>query len=218
MLQIWVRAVFASTRRARCGAVTFIQRFSDALNLDPHFHTLALDGLYVEGGRGELVFRHVPPPGDAELARVVDRVRRSVPRLMERRGLGPQADPDEDTLRQDAPLLAELYGASVSERIATGPRAGRRVARVGDAVDMDDAALPSDRCCAAVEGYSVHAGACVPARDRMRLERLARYVGGRISRLTGDEAAHPPYQFREEQNGVQIETQSAKMEVADCRA
>ena len=58
VLRIWVRAVFASirrragipasNRRARCGAVTFIQRFSDALNLDPHFHTLALDGIYVE--------------------------------------------------------------------------------------------------------------------------------------------------------------------------
>ena len=187
VLQIWVRAVFASirrragipasNRRARCGAVTFIQRFSDALNLDPHFHTLALDGIYVEGERGRLVFRHVPPPGDAEVARVADRVQRSVARLMERRGLGPQADPGEDTLRHDEPLLAELYGASVSGRIATGSRAGRRVAKVGDAIDVGDGALPSGRCCAAVVGYSVHAGVCVPARDRMRLERLARYAG-----------------------------------------
>ena len=187
VLQIFVRAVFASirrragipasNRRARCGAVTFIQRFSDALNLDPHFHTLALDGIYVEGGRGELVFRHVPPPSDAEVARVADRVRRSVARLMERRGLGPQADPDEDTLRHEEPLLAELYSSSVSGRIATGPRAGRRVARVGDAVDVDDAALPPGRCCATFAGYSIHAGVCVPARDRMRLERLARYAG-----------------------------------------
>ena len=70
ILQIWVRAVLASirrragvpasNRRARCGAVTFIQRFSDALNLDPHFHTLALDGLYIEDDWGRLVFRHVP--------------------------------------------------------------------------------------------------------------------------------------------------------------
>jgi len=188
VLQIWVRAVFASirrragipasNRRARCGAVTFIQRFSDALNLDPHFHTLALDGIYVEGDRGRLVFRHVPPPGDAEVARVADRVQRSVARLMERRGLGPQADPGEaDTLRHDEPLLAELYGASVSGRIATGPCAGMRMTRVGDAVDVEDGALPSGRCCAAVAGYSVHAGVRVPARDRMRLERLARYAG-----------------------------------------
>ena len=132
VLQIWLRAVFASirrragipasNRRARCGAVTFIQRFSDTLNLDPHFHTIVLDGIYVENGCGRLVFRHVPSPGDAEVALVVERVRRSVARLMERRGLGPQADPGEDALRHDKPLLAEIYGALISGRIATGPR------------------------------------------------------------------------------------------------
>jgi hypothetical protein len=31
-------------------------------------------------------------------------------------------------------------------------------------------------CCALVEGFSVHAGVCVPARDRVRLERLLRYA------------------------------------------
>ena len=72
VLQIFVRAVFASirrraglsasNRRARCGAVTFIQRFSDALNLDPHLHSLALDGIYVENGSGEPVFRPGPRP------------------------------------------------------------------------------------------------------------------------------------------------------------
>jgi hypothetical protein len=188
VLHIFVRAVFASirrragipasNRRARCGAVTFIQRFSDALNLDPHFHSLALDGIYVEDDSGRLVFRPVPLPSEAEVTRVADRVHRRVAKLMERRGAGSQADPDEgDTLWHEEPLLAELYGASVSGRIATGPRAGKRVARVGDEVDVDNDALPPGRCCATVSGYSVHAGVSVPARDRMRLERLARYAG-----------------------------------------
>jgi len=188
VLQIFVRAVFssirrragvrASNRRARCGAVTFIQRFSDALNLDPHLHTLALDGIYIEDGGGEPVFRYVPSPNDAEVARVADRVRRRVVRLLERRGPGPQADPAEaDTLWHDEPLLAELYGASVSGRIATGPRAGRSVVRVVDEADEGNSPPPVVRCCAVVAGYSVHAGVCVPARDRMRLERLARYAG-----------------------------------------
>jgi len=188
VLQIFVRVVFASirrraglsasNRRARCGAVTFIQRFSDALNLDPHLHSLALDGIYVEDGIGEPVFRCVPPPSDAEVARVADRVHRRVVRLLERCALGTQADPAEaDTLWHDEPLLAELYRASVSGRIATGPRAGRGVVRVGNGEDMNDASLPADKCCAAVAGFSVHAGVCVPARDRMRLERLARYAG-----------------------------------------
>ncbi|MDP9141417.1 MAG: transposase [Pseudomonadota bacterium] len=31
---------------ARCGAVTLIQRFGSALNLNVHFHMLFLDGVY----------------------------------------------------------------------------------------------------------------------------------------------------------------------------
>jgi hypothetical protein len=84
------------------------------------------------------------PPSDAEVARVADRVHRRVERLLERRGLGPQADPElADTLQRDQPLLAELYGASISGRVATGPRAGRRVMKVGDSVEWEDLAVPS---------------------------------------------------------------------------
>jgi len=139
---------------------------------------LALDGLYLVDGKGEPVFRRVSPPTDKEVAHVAERVHRRVARLMEKRGLGPQADADEtDGLRRDQPLLAELYSASVSGRVATGPRAGMRIARVGDEVAPEDGALPSGPCCASVAGFSVHAGVCVPAHDRMRLERLARYAG-----------------------------------------
>lgn len=54
VLQIFVRTIFASIRRragmsasnrqARCGAVAFIQHFSDALNLDPHPNSKARIG------------------------------------------------------------------------------------------------------------------------------------------------------------------------------
>jgi hypothetical protein len=72
-----------------------------------------------------------------------DRIHRRVARLLECRGLGPQAAPAEaNKLWQDEPLLAELYSASVSGLIATGPRAGREVVKVGDGKDMSDANLP----------------------------------------------------------------------------
>ncbi len=74
-------------------------------------------------------------------------------------------------------MLAELYGASVSGRVATGRRAGMSIARVGDEVDPQHGALPSGPCCASVAGFSFHAGVCVPAQDRLRLERLCRYAG-----------------------------------------
>ena len=56
VLRAFIRALFAELRRRarrlwgvraeQCGAVTFIQRFGSALDLNVHFHTLALDGVY----------------------------------------------------------------------------------------------------------------------------------------------------------------------------
>ncbi len=37
---------------ARTGAVTLIQRFGAALNLNIHFHMLFLDGVYVDAASG----------------------------------------------------------------------------------------------------------------------------------------------------------------------
>ena len=38
---------------ARTGAVTLIQRFGGALNLNIHFHMLSLDGVYIGGANGQ---------------------------------------------------------------------------------------------------------------------------------------------------------------------
>ena len=56
VLGIFTRTVFGSLIRranrfgprpnAQCGAVTFIQRFGSALNLNLHLHMLAIDGVY----------------------------------------------------------------------------------------------------------------------------------------------------------------------------
>lgn len=56
-----------------CGAVTFVQRFGSALNLNVHFHTLVLDGAYPYTiGQGRTPrFLPLPPPGADEVARVL---------------------------------------------------------------------------------------------------------------------------------------------------
>jgi len=180
----------AANRQARCGAVSFVQRFGDALNLNVHFHTLALDGIYVVEEGGQVAFRPVPPPSDTEVARLTERVQRRIGKLLERRGLGPQADHDEsDPLVRNEPLLAELYSTSISGRVATGPRAGRRLAKVGDEVDVENLAVSAGLRCATISGFSVHANVCVPAHDRVRLERLARYET-RDATLFRAEATH----------------------------
>jgi len=40
----------------KSGAVTAVQRVSSDLRLDPHFHPLCLDGVYIEQQPGELRF------------------------------------------------------------------------------------------------------------------------------------------------------------------
>jgi hypothetical protein len=200
VLGIFVRAVFASLRRrarthwklarSECGAVTFVQRFGDALNLNVHFHSLILDGVYAREPSGSLRFHPLPPPDDAEVARVAGKIARQIVRLLERRGLaGAGGLVGEDALARDEPLLAALAGASVAGRVATGRRAGQRVMRLGDRIDAEDLPKLSGERCASVGGVSLHANVAVPARDRRRLERLCRYVARpplatqRLSRL-----------------------------------
>jgi hypothetical protein len=200
VLGLFIRTVFSSLRRrarvqwglarSQCGAVTFVQRFGDAFRLNVHAHSLVLDGVYARAAMGLLRFYPLPPPTDAEVARVASRVAKQTKRLLERRGIGDSAEPGEaDPLAEQDPLLAELYAASIASRVASGPRAGQRLLRLGDRIDPEMLpALEGERC-ASASGFSLHANVAVPARDRPRLERLCRYAGRpalateRLSRL-----------------------------------
>jgi hypothetical protein len=87
------RAVAGGVVHRRCaGKLTVIQRFGGGLNLNVHFHTLVLDGVFTQPvPGGPLVFHAAPLPSDAEVGRVVITVRRRVLRLLVRRGYGQDA-------------------------------------------------------------------------------------------------------------------------------
>lgn len=188
VLRAFVRSLFAELRRRarrkwglpaeQCGAVSFIQRFGSALNLNVHFHTLALDGAYPYAmGRGHRArFLLLPPPEPDEVARVLAGAARRIQRVIEAR----DAD-DADALARDEPLLALLTAASLRTRIATGPHRGEPWRRLGDRVDPRDpdeanADPEASERVPRYGGMSLHADVAVPARDRRRLERLCRYV------------------------------------------
>ena len=111
------------------GAVTLTQRFGSALNLNVHFYMLVLDGVYRREGEGGLRFVTVPAPSDADLKRLVQRIAERIGRSLERSGLITRDienaylsfDPAEE-----APINGPL-GASITYRIATGPREGQKV-------------------------------------------------------------------------------------------
>ena len=75
-----------SKKTARTGAVTLIQRFGSALNLNIHFHMLSLDGVYVDRFDGSARFRWVSSPTTHELTQLSQTIARRVGRYLERQG------------------------------------------------------------------------------------------------------------------------------------
>jgi hypothetical protein len=124
-----------------------------------------------------IVFHPAAPPSDKEMEVVTQHIARRIERLMKRLGFtGPGNSTETDAFQNTEPLLAELYGASTSGRIATGRRAGQKVTKVGDEIEVEHAPVLGP-CCANVSGVNLHAGVCISSHDRIRLERLCRYVG-----------------------------------------
>jgi hypothetical protein len=146
VLAIYARVLLSfQRRRARrrglrdgySGCVTVIQRFGGGLNLNVHFHTLVLDGVYTDGERDLLRFRPLPPPMDEEVGVVLATIYVRVCRLLRRRGFDASADDlsRPDPVAEASPMLAGINSASIQGRIALGPRAGARVWRVGEEPD-----------------------------------------------------------------------------------
>jgi len=73
-------------KTARTGAVTLIQWFGSALNLNIHFHMLFLDGVYVTD-RGPLVFRCIKAPTPEAIVQLVQTISQRIGRYLERASL-----------------------------------------------------------------------------------------------------------------------------------
>jgi hypothetical protein len=132
------------------------------LNVHPHVHTVAADGLFVgdPAPGAHLEFVALPPPTDDDVAFLATRLVKRLAALDERRRAALLDDlPPEDD--EQAHLLAAL------EQSAWVPR---------DALANP---LPADAyrkpLCAAVDGLNLHADRAVPADDREGLESLCRY-------------------------------------------
>lgn len=167
-----------SAKRARTGAVTLIQRFAGALNLNVHFHMLFLDGVYVEGPEGARSFRWVKAPTGVELTALASRIAERVGHFLERRGLlerdGESASLSELALDEE-PMQA-LLAHSITYRIAVGPRAGRKVFTLQSLPAGNEPYEPFGTAPGPVGGFSLHAGVAARADERKKLERLCRYI------------------------------------------
>jgi hypothetical protein len=163
---------------AHPGAVCVLQRFGSALNLNPHLHVLATDGVFVERADGARPsFHALPAPSRGDIAQVAWTVCQEVVALLRERGQWVDADPgDADRLAQDEPLLATLYAGSIAGTLIMGENAGKRPMRLFGAAARDDEAGHDDAPPRNAYGFDLDAAVRIPARERARLERLCRYV------------------------------------------
>jgi hypothetical protein len=175
------------------GAVTLIQRFGSAANLNVHLHCLVLDGVYRCGADGTPSFVEVDAPTDDELRTLLQGLITRLMKLLTRRGVlveemgqtylaEPDADADADADADEARTLRPLQAAAVTYRIAFGPRAGQKVLTLRGAMPREGTARQP--LCADIDGFSLHAaGAAAQAASdplpwRAGTQRQASGVGG----------------------------------------
>jgi hypothetical protein len=185
--RIFVRTLFSFLRRrardagldaVRPGAVVVVQRFGSALNLNVHLHALVLDGVFETPRHGTAPrFHALEILEDRDVERVLARIQRRVLRHLEKLGLLSSHDDGaaEDPAFEEEPLLAACYAGSIVGRQAFGPQAGQPIPRLGDPTPPRRSPTPTPLCARAA-GFSLHAAVRIPARERHRRERLARYV------------------------------------------
>ena len=160
-LQLALRGIFARQRRrarregvrgAQAGAVTFVQRFGSALNLNVHFHCVVPDGVWTRDTGGAARFVPLPGLADDDVAQVLHRVERRVRALLK---------PRLEALREDA-RPPDALAASQSESVS---------ALRGRPPDANQA----KPLAAYHQGFSLHAGVHLHANDRQGLANLCGY-------------------------------------------
>ncbi len=163
--------------QAQTGAVTLIQRFGSAANLNIHLHCLMLDGVY-RLTDGIPVFQAVPAPTTEQLHTVLTRIITRLVKVLTRKGALIEehesrflADTDGD------PALAPLHSAACTYRIALGPRAGQKVLTLREhSLRIHSQKVQQPQGCVSAQGFSLHADVRCGPHQRHTLERLCRYI------------------------------------------
>jgi len=158
----------------KSGAVTVVQRVSSDLRLNPHFHTLALDGVYLENEQGKLVFHALPCLTNDDLADLLQIASTRILRLLRRQGVVEDDAVNADqTLADTEPALAELAVASTLGRVPAGPALRQRDPirlRQGHALEHPKGLSAN------AHGFSLHAATTARADDAVGREILCKYI------------------------------------------
>ncbi len=164
--------------QAQTGAVTLIQRFGSAANLNIHLHCLMLDGVY-RLKDGVPVFQSVPAPTTEQLQALLMRIITRLLKVLTRQGALMEYAPGIPYLTNPDgdPALAPLPAAACTYRIALGPRAGQKVLTWKEpSLRLASPEAPQPQGCVSAQGFSLHADTRCGPHQRHTLERLCRYI------------------------------------------
>jgi len=89
------RAAARAIEQGHTGSVTCIQRFGSALNLNPHFHTQVIDGVFTAQADGILSFSPLPAPMNDEVLAVLEDLICRLQPILARSGLVDPPGADE---------------------------------------------------------------------------------------------------------------------------
>lgn len=172
-----MRDLDPSQERGKSGAVTVVQRLNMDLRLNPHFHSICLDGVFVATGDGALRFCPLPRLSSTDVAELLQVVRVRILRFLERRGVIEGASEELTVLPHDLterePALAELAAASVSGLMPAGPE---RRARPPITLSAGGALAITAPLTATELGFSLNAATTVDGDEEAGREALCRYV------------------------------------------
>ena len=104
------------------GSVTFAQRFRSALNVNPHFHSILLDGVFNVKTN---TFHPAPSLKDENVKEIVETTAHRVIRMLQRRGVLEQNE--FDAFGEEQPVLAGMTSASIIGLVSVGERAGQQL-------------------------------------------------------------------------------------------
>ncbi len=208
MLAVYLRTLFSWQRRrgrsigligGQTGAVTFVQRFGGALNLNPHLHSVLPDGLFVPvrqeiidsgAGRGHatqntpsgrdhgpLRFVPLPPPTQGEIQELAvtlaARLTACLTAAWENDG---QSGLDQALAGLSEALFWSQHAPPGTRDLPVLSGLEGAASGPGPEAGLPETLGPQGKTlCASVAGFSLHAAQFVPAQDREALERLCRY-------------------------------------------
>ena len=179
----------------------------NGINFNPHFHFIAIDGVYTVDDEGDPIFHRIPGILNDEISRVIKGVSTRVIKYLRKIGKLPE-EGEEMMIAPDHCehlALSTIKRASISSHIALGPRAGGKVRRIGSSFGYEEEiAKVTAYGCASMNGFSLHAATQVKAHERDRLAELLRYVGrGPVSneRFSLDDDGNILYRLKNSYDG-----------------